>query len=302
MIVLEAQSGEYFGNVYSMDSLQFIKSFITNGRGPGDQLSPKSLQYVKEGRMLYVFDFLKQNIYYYPVDSIVKPGQVARPAGILGDKNNRLVLNINHSHYINPVLIPATRSLAGIRANLKSEPIALLNFYDQKMKFKYSEGNYPVSKDAYPFYAYEDIYLGSLKPSEEGDKLVYNYYNTDIISIYDTAGNLLAEKQGPDKYDPSVTFKKYSNGTMIVPDKKEQYCYISPARMAEGNLFLLYNGSPKNRHDESSGELFQFTDKLAPVNRYQLSERVFDFDVDWKARKIYGLTRKNRPRIIVFNF
>ena len=301
-IVLEAQRAGYFANVYSLDSMKFIKSFIRNARIPIGQISATSMQYVPNHRKLYVFDPLQQNIFSYSIDSIADPLVETKPNGFLGDTSNRYNGNIAVSKIMSPIVIPASHKIAGRRFNMQGEPLRLLNFYDYKLSLSGSMGLYPDTLLGLPPFAYDEVYFGGLHISLKGDKLIFNYYNTDIISIYDTAGRLLVSKQGPDALSHKMKLFKTDKGVSIVPLKDARFGYLSPVKASGNRIMILYNGKKVSKRDESSGELFVFNDSLQPQTRYLLSENIFDFDIDWQSHRIYGLTNVNSPRVVVFAF
>ncbi|NCI50929.1 hypothetical protein GWC95_13430 [Sediminibacterium roseum] len=301
ILILESQGRGYFASAYTLDSFKMIQPFIKDGVGPGEQLAPMSLQYNAQERRVYVFDHVLQNFFYYSIDSLRNKSR-GIAAGMLGEKINKFKPSIYTRQLMNPVVFGHDRNIVSVASNLPREPLHVLDFYDSTYKYKFGKGSYPAYSDSFPHYAYREIFFGNVSISDASDRLIYTYFSTDVIAVYDTSGKLIMAKQGPDLLKPGYEKRNANGGNIFMPGKSSRSTYLSSALMGANSLLVLYNGKLISKRDEHSNEMFEFSHKLKPLTIYRFDKKIFDFDVDWKTRTVYGLSTENRPHIVTFKF
>lgn len=298
LIILESQASEYFASVFSLDSVKFMQRLIKNGYGEGEQLAPMSLQYLASENRLYVFDHLLQSFFYYDVDSIAR-GSDGKANGMLKNTQQKLVTSTNSKILLNPVVLENTHTVFSVATNLANEPLHLLDMYSDSFHFKYPKGQYPHVTDTFPKYAYREVFLGNIS-NPQPNVIVYSHYNTDILSVFDTAGNVIASRQGPDQYQPDFKMVNSQGGKTLAPGKNSRLCYMPSVRSMGKSYVTLYSGNLISSRNENGKELLVFSDKLIPEKYYKLDKKIFDFDIDTAKGYVYGLSNENRPHIVVF--
>lgn len=288
LLILEGQPDDYFAKVYKLDSFTYLKSFIKKGEGPNEQLSCLTLQYNRGEELIYVSDLYKKKIFAYAIDSILSVSSSSLP-----------VTSINmRTEYLSIPVVINQNKIVDIRPNLGEKQIALFNFYNKKGEFVFFRGTYPPIDKIYQPYQLMDVFAAGLNLSENGSRLILNYYNSDYIDLYDTTGELIKRVQGPDTFYPELTSKSVGGGMITTTTKKARRAYRSIAKM-DKDIFLLYDGGLASREGYHVNRLFRFDQNLVPLQAYQLETPIFNFDIDWKSGLIYGLTHEIEGSIVV---
>lgn len=291
LVILEMDEGEYFAKAYTLDSLKFIKSFVKNGDRDNEQTSAATIQHIRNEKFIYISDFNKKRIFVYSIDSLLSPVSMSLPVASV---------RIN-TRFLREPLVLGENKIIDLRSNYRNEPVALLNSYNMKGEPISFQGQFPASASDFDEYQLTDVFTGGLNLSEDGSKLIFAYYNTDYIDLYDTSNNLKKRIQGPDLFEPEYTSKSVGKFTMTIPKKDARFAYNSLARMNENEIFILYNGKEAKTNEYHVNKLFKFDGSLTPDVLYELNVPIFSFDIDWTNRKLYGLTHKNKNKIFVFD-
>ncbi len=298
ILTLDMGTGDYLAQAFSLDSCKYLRSFIKRGTGSGEQLSAESIHYRPGEKVIYVADEMKNIIFIYSPDSILRALTV-RPT----DSIKAWAEPLNR-----PVVL-AGKSFADLRWNRSNTaPIAdfrsvgVYNFFSPSGALINYGGRFPATSNAIDVNQLTEAFFGRPNLSDDNTRIVYAYYNTDIIDLCDLHGGLIKRVQGPDGFEPSVRTLKVGEGEEIVPRKDARFGYTGTPRMNNNTLLVLYNGTSQEKNEYHTSRLYQFDSSLVPKVFYRLSEPIFDFDVDWGRRRIYGLTHLKDKTIITFKF
>ncbi len=296
LIVLEAYPKDYFASVYSLDSLKFLQHLIKNGSGVNEQLSPSSMQYVEKENRIYVFDEILQRFYYYSVDSLSMSGIAD---GYIVNEHFKSPGKTNVRKLINPIIIANSNTIVSNASNIVDEKIHLLDFYDAEYKFQKGTGVPPNVQKKFPFFTYGEIYRGKINFISH-DRLLYSFQNTDVLSVFDTTGNLIVSRQGPDNYQPDFLLIDVPGGKTLLPGRNSRLCYMPTVCWFNNNYLALYSGNLISARQENSSNLLSFSKNLVPQTHYQLDKKIFDFDIDTSSGLLYGISDSKTPKIVIF--
>jgi hypothetical protein len=298
LVTLRMEEGEFMAQAFTLDSCKYIRSFIKRGPGGGEQLNVRSIQYTIGDKVLYVADVMKKIIYAYSIDSILKAISV-KPVDSIPIKGQG----------VGRPLIIDQKKVVDFRWNWSNTPpldnyrnVGIFNFFDRSGNLLSYNGKYPSTSSKIKVSQLNSAFLGGMNLSEDQTRLIYAYYSTDIIDISTSNGDLIKRIQGPDNFDPSVKTVAVGEGEAVISKDGARFGYTGIPRMNKDVLFVLYNGSPQDQNEYHTARLYQFDSSLIPKVSYTLSEPVFDFDVDWENRKIYGLTHLKNEQLIIYKF
>jgi len=296
MIVLESGESPYLARAYTLDSFKLITKFIKHSQEDG-LITVSNINYELHSREFAVTDPVKQSLYFFSIDSILKNRVNAKP---LRKIDLRSSLKVSNENINRPVLINDT--IVDLRSNWTTHQSGILNFYNSKGDLLSSYSNYPDLSGKYSNFELQQICASGLSVSDDKKHLILEYYNLDILDLYDNKLNLLFRVQGPDNYDPQYIRKSIGGESILLPSKKSFFGYTGLAKMIDSTLFVLYNGESQSTGNYHSSTLFKLNSKLESVSKFNLNFSIFSFDIDWSNRKIYGLSHKPTPSVITYNF
>ena len=290
LIVLEME-GPFFGKVYTLDSLKFIRSFIEKGKGPNSQLSTSSIQYGTEEKVLYVGDIYKKKLFCYSIDSLLSSQGSAHPSEVIDFKNKEIT---------KPITLRGNK-IVDLYASYQEDSIGSLAFYDFDGKFSAKSGIYPFYEDTFKPFELLNVFISGLNTSENRDKIILNYYFTDYLDVYSSDGQLEKRIHGPDNFEPQFNSVKLGKFSANVPDKNNgRRAYAGKAIMRD-KLFALYSGKLVKDSDYHAETILLYDNTLSPSTIYRLDKSIFDFDIDWSTNTIYGLSHIGENNVIKFN-
>lgn len=286
--------------IYTLDSIKLIRSVISNGEADGELLGAFQLQYYKRnGGEIYITDMIKQQIIVYKADSLIAGNE--RPYKIIGKPfNGYHGRSINANRLMRSVIIDNSYNFVDTRASGTNNSRMLLNKYRNDLSVRDSFGFYPKTTDEIPPYMLSQVLDGCLSISDDNKFLVFNGLTTDYLSVYDTSGKMIASAIGPGELDVSYKIEKAGNGERILPSSGHNG-YAGRAQINNGSIYVLYDGKDSKSNDEHASDLLQFTSQLNPEIRYKLNLPVFDFQIDWRNKRLYGLRREgSTPQMVIF--
>lgn len=287
-------------HIYSIDSIKLIRSVINNGPGDGEMLGPFQLQYDnRNGGEIYITDILKQQISIFKADSLIAGND--RPFKIIGKPfYGYHSASINEDRLMRSVIIDKSYTIVDMRLSALNHSRTLLNKYRSDLSIRDSFGVYPQTTEAIPTHMLAQVLDGCLSISSDNKYLAFTGLTTDFISVYDTSGKMIASAIGPGELDVSYKIEKGGNGERVIPSSG-RYGYGGRAKLNKGSVYVLYNGNDRKTHGEEVTDLFQFTSQLNPDIRYKLNIPVYDFDIDWRTNRIYGLRmERSAPQLVIF--
>jgi len=300
---LRDKSDKKWLHIYSIDSFKLIKSVIKNGAGDGEMLGAFQLQYDnRNGGEIYITDVQKQQIMVYKADSLI--GGNERPFKIIGKPfSGRISFSSNENRMSRAVVIDKSYNFVDIRQSALNDSRLLFNKYRSDFSVRDSFGLYPQTTEEVPVHLLSQVLIGCLYGSSDNKYLVFTGLSTDYLSVYDTSGKMIASAIGPGELDVSYKIQKKGDGERIIPSSGH-YGYGGYARIKNGAIYTLYNGKSMNTSGPSSyhsTDLFQFTYKLNPTTRYKLEIPIYSFEIDWRTKRLYGLSMEGlTPQLVFF--
>lgn len=295
LILLDAISSEYWGRVYSLDSMKLLKKLWKYGSGPNEFIVANNLRYNIGETFISVTDPVKKIIYQYSLDSILQSNDVVPSYNI-----NLKDLKENKNNLHRPLLLDSC--IIDQRNYHPDSNKGLINVYSKTGKELFHFGEVPNTLGNYENKEVNQIFAAGMNTFGNMNFLVLDYFNTDLIDVYDLKGNLLKRMMGPDRNLPEFHKRKLGNEFMSVPSSSSHYGYTSTAKITFDKIFLLYNGSLQKSGNYHAKKLFSFTKDLIPVTNYSLDIPIFDFDIDLKHKKIYGLSHEISPKVVIYSF
>lgn len=296
MVVLESGESPFLACAYTLDSFKLITKFIKHSETDG-LISASNINYDLHSREFVVTDPVKQSLYFFSIDSILKNQENTVP---LRKIDLRSALKVSNENINRPILINDT--IVDLRSNWTTNQSGILNFYNSKGDLLSSHSNYPDLSANYSNFELQQICASGLSVSDDKKHLILEYYNLDILDLYDNKLNLLIRVQGPDNFNPQFIRKSMRGESILLPSKKSFFGYTGLAKMKDSALFVLYNGEPQSTGNYHSSTLFKLNSKLESVSKFNLEFSIFSFDIDWSNRKIYGLSHKPTPSVITYSF
>lgn len=111
---------------------------------------------------------------------------------------------------------------------------------------------------------------------------------------------MIASAIGPGELDANYKIQKIGGGERVIPSSG-RYGYGGKAKIDKGVIYVLYNGKDMKTHGEHVTDLFQFTYKLKPTIRYKLNIPIYDFEIDWRTKRLYGLRMEgSTSQLVIF--
>lgn len=288
LIAIEVD-GDFFGKVYSLDSLQYIKSFIEKGKGPDAQLSTSTIQYSEEENLLYVADIYKRQLFAYEVDSLNDINTQSKPSKVIDF----------HSLEIMKPLVVTSDKIIDLYPSYHKDSISSLGFYNSNGDLKFHSGEYPLKSRDYEPFELLSVFISGLSVSKNKDKILLNYYYTDYLDVFDIDGNLEKRIKGPGNFEAEFEGRSIGEGRSVFPGKKAHRAYSSNAKMNDSTL-VLYNGNSVKNSDYHADKLFLLDEEFLPKTIYTLNQPIFTFDIDWSKGFLYGLSHQDEKTLIKY--
>lgn len=293
LLIAVEMDAPFFGKVFTLDSMRYLTKFAEKGKSPNALLSVFGLQYVAHEEILYLSDIYGKKLFGYHIDSILSlVGSDIKPIK---------TVDFSDAEIMRPVPV-GDEMYVDLYSNVESDSVAPLAFYNAEGQFVRKGGDYPSSTDKYNPIELFNVFMSGLNTSADGRKILVNYSFTDCLDIYDAEGQLEIRAQGPDVFEPVFRALEIGGVVNSLPDKDvARRGYLGSMRMKDDHVLALYSGKPVKDSDHHVETLLSFSDQLIPSTIYRLDKPIFYFDVDWSARKIYGLTHDLENNIVVFD-
>lgn len=184
-----------------------------------------------------------------------------------------------------------------------------MNPFNQRLLFFNADGEVAGTKGDYPALAetmsgVEKVegFLAEAVYSPASQRIFLFYVQTDLVEIYDLAGNLLKRMHGPDQFFPRVKEKSlgdgYSKVSSIHGQSKEGY-FIPLA--VGGEIYVAYSGVLRENKRPDLTTLLVFSAEGNPLRKYELSEPILTFVVDPQTKDIYATSDNPEYHLIKFS-
>ncbi|NCI50927.1 hypothetical protein GWC95_13420 [Sediminibacterium roseum] len=287
---------------YTLDSIKFIKSFLTLGVSEGQVAGASDIQYFEGDRYAHIFDFNLQRFCELSLDSIAKPKAkvsilkyFGRDASILFKRPK----NFSEFTFTYPILLPREKKIIDIDNNLSvglrfsnyfpelAKPVThMLKLYATDGKFLSSVGKLPDTLNGTSNPDLPPLFGGWLNANEKGDRVIFQSHQANLISLYKTDGELVAMFKG----NPETANATLSTAEMF-PTSGESYSRMT--KMYGKSIFAIHS-SPKKFEQEEKGfvNLYRFNQLLVPKELLFIKGGQISFDVNPANGKIYALDRE----------
>lgn len=290
IIVVVDDDGENWGKVYSLETFKFLKPLKQDF--DGEKISGvRLIHYTSENKLLFVSDNYAKTIYTYSLDSLISSNPFVNPIR---------KVQIQNKYFERRAAIMDGGTIIGQRTNQNVNSLCQFDFYSLNGEYRFSRGNFPNYINGYERYEADQIFIGNIAASSQKNRIIKNYFTTDIIDLYDTTGSLIRRIQGPDNFDPS--FYREIDGRMeflrFTENSKLGYCAVP--QIEKGGYYLLYSGKKVDKSISSGTNLFYFNSRLHPEIVYQLNIPVFSFQVDENNNILYGLSGGSKRKLVYF--
>ncbi|WP_455672705.1 BF3164 family lipoprotein [Phocaeicola sp.] len=285
LVVIEPRS-EKKVHLFNLNTHKKIGSRIMSGQGPKDMIQPKLM--ATDGKTILLFDMATFCIFRYDIRSFIanedpEPMQrvkLEKPIFINAEQiGNQFIgysYNVNHQLY-------AFDSTTGKKVN---EMI-----------------DYPSSDIPYTDAEKLDAYYMNFV-SNKKDRIAISYSMTDLIEFYDIDGNLQKRLHGPECFFAYFTEFRDEKVVTSSPDKERtRDAYFSPCNAGD-RLFVLYDGGYVNdpNHDSTCERILSFSWDGVPDVVYTLDDPLLSFTVDYKQRKIYGVSDTPEYHLVEYSY
>lgn len=295
------RSSKKWLHIYSLDSLKLIHSLINYGKGEGTQSSAFRIQYDnRNGGEVYILDASRRQIFIYKADSLIAGND--RPFKIIGNKfNEKVTVTAYENIMYRATVINNSYDFIDTRMNLPNTARLQFNKYRNDFSIKDSFGVYPKTEIELQPEALAMFLDGCLGLSTNNKYTVLSCLNTDYLAVYDTSGEKIASGYGPNELEVNDKPEKTESAERTVPLSNHKG-YGGMARMNKSSIYVLYDGKNSRSSDFHSSELLRFSTRLQPETRYKLNVPVYSLDIDWRAKRVYGLRKEDTTsKFVIFS-
>lgn len=286
---------------YTLDSIKFVKSFITIGDGDHQINTPGSVQYFVGERYIRMFDINMQRFCEISIDAILKPGAKVPIHRYMGRDSLTKRIRFNNFALKSPYVLPKGKEMVDLN-NLLNAPFqflvkdgtgsktdpAVFNIFSTTGTLKSEVGRLP--KEIVDEIEHSTIqrFSGVLDLNDKGDIAIYRSYYANFIALYNLKGDLLAHHFG----NPETNVTNDRNSLFI---GENSWAYLSVvARMHKDQVFAI-NVHPKNSLGEDGKKrfnLYLFDQQLRPQKRFLIRGGEISFDVNPTTKHVYSLDNK----------
>lgn len=233
-------SKNHFIEFYNVNSKQIIRKLIRKGNGPGEMLN--AMSHI-QGNMLCVHDFVKNQLAYINIDSV------------LYDKNYKLPNFVKFNGVDSPFV-----TMFNCDSIIFENPYYFkdngLNIDNRQPRLIVTDANSDyLFKDIRKYYAY-NVSQGFITMNKAKNRLIYASTVLNEMEVYDMNLTPIKLVRGPDKLKADYVVKENSisfNG--FAPYSYRKYC------TDENGYYVSYIGdyyNPKKSLSDFKSYIFQF--------------------------------------------
>lgn len=270
--------------VYDLKRKKQIIGRIDYGQGPSDMLMPQIVGHTD--KTISIFDFEMSKLFDYDKESFLKKGNI-KPLK---------VTKIGGAFTVDVELL--NNKLLGTCSD-KCRQIRIIDIITNKSKYI---APYPISNVDFSTTEKQQAFYMNFTTNKI-NRLAIAYYMTDLLEFYSLKGDVRKRLYGPENF--ISRFKRFSNGNFsgARPVKgANRKAYFCP-QYSEDSFYVLYNGKAKGEKNYSSScnKLFSFSWDGIPQTIYNLDVPIFNFTIDEKQNKIYGIANEPEYRIVEYD-
>lgn len=285
ILVLTNMNTSILLDKYNINSLRKMGDGIPFGSGPNEMLIVNKMQ--QTDSTIWLFDQSQSKLYHFDL------------SGFIAEQSPDPINTIKLELPADNVLVLSSKLVIGTTLDPEGKR---LSFFDETGKCLQHISDYPDFEEEMS--AYEKIVSFACQAVLSADKqnVILAYKQTDLIEIYDIEGNLKSRTHGPNLFYPALKQKEDGGHIRVVPQKgKSLDAYFNP-RIYNNELFVLYSGLgfDEKKANYLLDRIIVFDLSGKPVRQYKLSEPIFNFTIDPKSRKIYGVSDNPEFHIVAF--
>ena len=286
-LITKEDESEFLLQKYNINSWKKVGECFTFGSGPNEFLWIQSLQLVNS--YIWLADGQNASISQFRKEDVL----------LLDSTNVEAVRKISFEDHFRYIVVLPDGQFAALAYNINHKR---LSFYDFEGNLVKTKGEYPDYGDKLTEVEKLEGFSCNMILSPHKDHIFLFYMQTDLIEIYDLAGNLEQRLHGPDYFYPAVN--QVSQGDVLrvsSVDGESRDGYFSPV-VVNDKVYVLYSGEYYDRNKGSSLQknLFVFDNEGTPVKRYLLNTPIYNFTIDSKENFLYGLS--NDPEFHVVRY
>lgn len=268
---------------YNIITRKKVGECIPFGSGPDELLRIKHMQ--KMDSSIYVSDNQKRVVFKYNLYDLCYAPE-PKPLKFITINEATSSLACIPQGYVCTTMNPRKERLSFF--NLEGDSIG-------------SIGDYPVFGNEMNELEKINAYVTqvAVAPSEQ---LIYLFYmQTDLIEIYDCAGQLRKRIHGPEQFFPHVKEQNLQGGfSKVSPVYGEsREAYYNPM-VVNNEIYVFYSGAFYERKPAPLTTILVFDLNGRPLRRYHLSEPIIAFTVDPVTKDIYATSDDPEYHIIRF--
>ncbi|MFV0420295.1 MAG: BF3164 family lipoprotein [Dysgonomonas sp.] len=283
ILVLYNVRTEFVFQTFNLNNFKYMGEHVLFGQGPNEMIRPTFIQ--TQDSNIWILDTEKQMVFqYFPNDFIAKKEPI--PVKIINLKIETDQLSLIEEQFFGAKMLESTKSRFVL--------------FDMNGDSIYTRGIFPPNNIDFTYqettYGYTSNYVTNFK-----DRIFLTHYFTDLIEIYDTAGNLINRIQGPDYFLPHV--KEYKTEDISFGYSKEdaRVAYSAPANAGD-EVFVIYSGGLYSEDNGHKKNILVFDWNGKPIRKYELDKPVYGITIDIKNRYIYGLSDIPECHVVRFKY
>jgi hypothetical protein len=273
-------------DVISLNSGKTITKFCRIGRGPGELISPFSVQYIEAERKFMVQDLGGRKVVFYDLDLILADAAKKYTKSVAFNKDTIWVRKVVELKDGNLFCNLIGHKDAYMNCILSSEG-KLVKFLD-----KYPEIDLPFNPEEG-----SNIFGPRLGISASRNMVLMPYMDSDRISIYNSTGKKTLEFIGPNYKELHLIHR---NGSTTRTNRNN--CAYNLPYSNSKTFMISYDGTKYKYAHSPAYHIFHFGFDGSLLQHFKLDKAVTNIAVDWKKKIIYGINKDLEPCIYKFKF
>lgn len=275
-LVSTNRGSNHLMTLHSLHSGHIVGEFLNNGRGPNEMMNTRYVSRAGKSEFC-VHDMMINKLLVY------KNRNLGNPDSIQPIRNITLSKSAENAKWSTSGRVYATPGMGVgtlprlVVFNVQGDSIGQIG--------EFSKYGIPVDNILLP-----RVFDAAIVLSEDESRIAVVHKITDLIEIYDTTGNLIARKHGPDHFFPeySVIDRNGMMGAGLI-DGKTRNAYFTPVA-ADNSLWVIYNNGTDIANIAPKSSIYRFDWSGAPLAAYDFDCNLRSFDIDTETHTIYGLT------------
>lgn len=251
--------------------------FLNQGRGPGEVLYAWDLS--GKGGRPFVYDAPGEKILFYNLATQGRP-VMTEEVQLSGTKSMYPRITGTNNGYV---------ALSGLGSGMR---LTLLN---ERLE-KYKEVPFPDGYECGDLMPDNEIFPSWIGYCVEKDRIVVACQKAPYIDIFEGSGSLIRHLLGPVAFRSEFKEVIRGGGRTVVQDPA--ICTFSGLSVSKDYFMVGYAGSVESK----IAALLLFSLDGVPLFKFELSEELMSFDVDWNDKMIYGIPSEGEQRIVAYSF